>query len=312
VRGLGRFFKQVCQSARQGSQDDFLGSINIPISVGAICMQTWTKFLGVSFSQEIPSTGLEGWFKLEGRSHRSNVQGRIRLKLWLSTRDDHGQSEDDILVEMRKLERCYVVFMQQELATHEPTWGWSGDIQGSALTILHQMAVQADLSELQCAMARFVSVVTLNNRAPLDPKFIHRLMLEMDRFWIQVSMEPLGHELEQWLAKAMSRFVEISLSQMRRHRDIFPALHPPSLVRLEFLLRCLGLLGSMRAFRQVCPFSKGVRGEIVNYLRKGSVLWAQNQLRDAVRHENPLVHFTSTLLADLQTGLSYYHPIFDK
>lgn len=240
------------------------------------------------------------------------MQGRIRLKLWLSTRDDHGQSEDDVLVEIRKLERCYVVFMQHELATHEPTWSWSGDIQGSALTILHQMAVQADLSELHCAMARFIACVSLNNRTPLDPKFIHRIMLEMDRFWMQTNMDPLGHEMETWLAKAMTRFVEVSLNQMLRHRDVFPALHPPSLVRLEFLLRCLGVLGSMRAFRQVCPFNKGVRGEIVNYLRKGSVLWAQHQLRDSLRHENPLVQFTTTLLADLQTGLTYYHPLFDK
>lgn len=262
--------------------------------------------------KEIPSTGLEGWFKLEGRSHRSSVQGRIRLKLWLSTRDDHGQSEDDILVEIRKLERCHVVFMQHELQTHEPTWGWNGDIQGSAVTILHQMSVQADLSELQCAMARFVAAISLNNRIPLDPRFIHRLMLEMDRFWQQSAMEPLGHEMEQWLAKAMCRFIEVSLSQMLRHREVFPALHPPSLVRLEFLLRSLGVLGSMRAFRQVCPFSKGVRGEIVNYLRKGSIMWSQIQLRDSLRSENPLVQFTSTLLADLQTGLTYYHPLFDK
>jgi BAI1-associated protein 3 len=129
---------------------------------------------------------------------------------------------------------------------------------------------------------------------------------------MQTAMEPLGHELEQWLAKAMSRFVEVSLNQMLRHRDIFPALHPPSLVRLEFLLRCLGVLGSMRAFRQVCPFNKGVRGEIVNYLRKGSIAWSQVQLRESLRGENPLVQFTTNLLADLQTGLTYYHPLFDK
>lgn len=255
---------------------------------------------------------MEGWFKLEGRSHRSSVQGRIRLKLSLSTRNDHGRCEDDILIELRKLEELHVVFFQHELSTHEPSWVWNGDIQGSALTILHQMAVQADLSELQCAMARFVAALKLNHKKPLDPRFIHRLMIEMDRFWNQTAVEPLNHEVEQWLAKAMSRFVEVSLNQMRRHREIFPALHSPSLVRLEFILRCLGFLGSMKAFRQVCPFNKGVRGEIVNYLRKGSIMWAQNQLRESQRSENPLVHFASTLLAELQIGITYYHPLFDK
>jgi BAI1-associated protein 3 len=205
-----------------------------------------------------------------------------------------------------------MVFMVHELQTHEPSWTWSGDVAGPALTVLHQMAVQADLSELQCALAKFVASIKLNRRTALDPKYIHRLLIEVDRYWVQVNNEPLGHEAEQWLAEAMNGFVEKSLSQMRRHREIFPALHPPSLVRLEFLLRCLGLLGSMRAFRQVCPFSKGVRGEIVNSLRKGSVQWAQIQLRDSLRQQNPLVNFSTMLIADLQIGLTYYHSIFDK
>lgn len=52
--------------------------------------------------QDIPSTGLEGWFRLEARSQRSTVQGRIRLKLWLSTREDRGTSEEDNWAEVSK------------------------------------------------------------------------------------------------------------------------------------------------------------------------------------------------------------------
>lgn len=140
VRGLGRFFKQVCQSARQGSQDDFLGCVNIPIV-------------------DIPSTGMECWFKLEARSQRSTVQGRIRLKLWLSTRegqlgDGSSASDSDNSSEVRNIEQLQMVFMKHELVTKEPSWTWNGELPGPALTILHQMAVQADLAELHCAVAR--------------------------------------------------------------------------------------------------------------------------------------------------------------
>lgn len=231
--------------------------------------------------------------------------------MWLSTREDRGISEEENSAEVRKFEHLNMVFMSHELMTHEPTWTWTGDIPGPALTILHQMAVQGDLTDLQCALAKFVAATRINKRAPLDPKFIHRLLIDVDRQWAH-NTEPLNRDLEQWLAESMNGYVDKSLNQIRRHREIFPALHPPSLVRLEFLLRSLGLLGSMRAFRQVCPFSKGVRGEIVGFLRKGSLQWAQLQLREAQRSPNPVVHYTTTLVADLQLGLTYYHSLFDK
>ena len=112
-----------------------MGAVNIPIA-------------------DIPSTGLECWFKLEARSQRSSVQGRIRLKLWLSTRDDHGTSEEDNSVEISKVEKLQMVFMAHEISSHEPSWTWTGDLPGPALTILHQMIVQGDLTDLLSALAR--------------------------------------------------------------------------------------------------------------------------------------------------------------
>lgn len=166
---------------------------------------------------------------------------------------------------------------------------------------------------LEPSPLRLVAIIRINRKKPLDTKFIHRQLIEVDKLWINnYSNEPLTRELEQWLADALNGFVERSLCHMRRHREVFPAKHQPSLVRLEFLLRCLGLLGSMRAFRQVSPFSKGVRGEIVGALRKGSITWSQAQLREATRSPNPLVHYTTILVADLQLGQMCYHSLFDS
>lgn len=91
---------------------------------------------------------------MEARSQRSTVQGRIRLKLWLSTREDRGTSEEDNSAEVRKLEKLQNVFMRHELMNQDVSWSWNGDLTGPANTIIHQMAVQGDLSDLQCALSR--------------------------------------------------------------------------------------------------------------------------------------------------------------
>lgn len=230
--------------------------------------------------------------------------------MWLSAQDNIYSTEDDDTVKIQRYEQLQRVFMLHEVLKHEPTWTWPGELSGPALTIMNQMAMQDDISDLQTAVARFFAAAKLNESTPIDPKFIHRLLQQLDRFWVHSSSQ-LPHEIELQLAESMNEFVQKSLDQIRRHRDIFPSLHSPSLTRLEFLLRSLGFLGSMRAFRKVSPFSRGVRGEIVAHLRKGSVDWAQAQLREAQRTSNPIAHFITTLTADIQLGLTYYHSLFD-
>ncbi|GFU05091.1 BAI1-associated protein 3, partial [Nephila pilipes] len=135
LKGLGRYFKQIAQSARTSTGeniDDFLGCVNIRL-------------------EDIPSSGLDRWFCLEGRTERSSVQGQIRLKISLSTREDKDVAkEDDNWKEVVEHQELFWVFIQHELKQHfGPSYEWAGDLPQPALTILHQHAIQGDITELQ-------------------------------------------------------------------------------------------------------------------------------------------------------------------
>ncbi|CAB3259883.1 unnamed protein product [Arctia plantaginis] len=314
VRGLGRFFKQVCQSARQGSQDDFLGCVNIPL-------------------REIPSTGVEAWYKLEARSQRSSVQGRIRLRLWLSAREA-GRHDDDNWQQVRQHERLFGVLLAHEVETAgiaasnaegESSSLFEGELCGAAQTLLHQHAIQGDLSALQAAIARFAAACRLNGDAPLDPKYMYKLLTELERAWCACeaisgsgsgdSGSGASRDEERWLADCFCEFVERALHQLRLHRDLYPVLHQYSLNKLEYLLRCLNHLSQMKAFWRCCPFNKEIRqvSDIVSSLRKGTAEWYEAlcaQDTESERGED-LVNLITLVQIDLQQGLTYYHPLFE-
>ena len=68
-----------------------------------------------SLRQDIPSTGVDGWFDLEARSSRSSVEGQIHLRYDLSTREDRGYSEEDAWDEIREHQDLMGVFIEHEL-----------------------------------------------------------------------------------------------------------------------------------------------------------------------------------------------------
>ncbi|XP_046745944.1 BAI1-associated protein 3 isoform X1 [Diprion similis] len=296
VKGLGRFFKQIAQSARSGSQDDFLGCVNVPL-------------------QDIPSTGLDCWYKLEARTQRSNIQGRIRLKLWLSTREDRGTSEEDNWGELRQQERLYTIFLNHEMSKQGNEF--TGELPQTALTILHQHAVQGDVTELQQALIRWMAT----SRQPgVDPRTLHRLLQDLDSLW---PTDTLSRDEEQCLADSFNVFLEMALNQVRQHRVLFPPLHRPAIGRLDYLLRCLGLLSNMKAFWKCCPFNKEIRGEIITALRKGTHDWYEETMnqtmyydrepdQDADKVLQDFTNLVTTLLVDLQQGLHYYNSLFEN
>ncbi|XP_060811267.1 BAI1-associated protein 3 isoform X2 [Bombus pascuorum] len=296
VKGLGRFFKQIAQSARSGGQDDFLGCVNIPL-------------------QDIPSTGLDRWYKLEARTQRSTIQGRIRLKLWLSTREDRGTSEEDNWGELRQQERLYTVFLNHEM--NKQAEDFTGELPQTALTILHQHAVQGDVTELQQALVRWVAT---SRQSACDPRILHRLLQELDNVW---HTDTLSRDEEQCLAESFNEFLEVTLKKVRQHRVLFPPLHRPSISKLDYLLRCLGLLSNMKAFRACCPFNKEIRGEIITALRKGTLEWYEDTRQqtmcydkepdqDADKVLQDFTNLVTALLVDLEQGLTYYNSLFES
>ena len=69
----------------------------------------------MSLFQDIPSAGHQRWYQLEGRTAKSSVEGEIKLRLVLATREDRGIPEDDNWTDVRQHEDLMCLFIEHEV-----------------------------------------------------------------------------------------------------------------------------------------------------------------------------------------------------
>ena len=69
------------------------------------------------------------------------------------------------------------------LFLQENTVTWDGELSAAAQTILHQHAIQGDLTQLQQAMCRWMAVSRTHTSRPLDPRVLHRYLLALHDLW---------------------------------------------------------------------------------------------------------------------------------
>ncbi|XP_071326599.1 BAI1-associated protein 3 [Trachinotus anak] len=304
LRGMGRYFKQIAKSVRSngsassGSEenaDDFLGCINIPLN-------------------EIPVVGYDTWFKLEPRSSASKVQGECHLilKLFTSQRDT-TLSKKDSNVSIHKKLLSQIVEYEHAHVKREP-YNWNGQVCPPAWTVLTHHAVQTDLSPLQQAIIRWQCYSSHHRTQRVCYSLLLRLLRTIDAEWDPPSVRG---DLERQLSDSFRLYTEHCLCLMKNMRQVFPCTSAAAITRYELMLRGIGYMQNMRAFKTVCPLRNELHLDITTAIKKGSAEWYESLIARYKPEEGTLeeqlkklVQVVDAVCGDVQRGQNIYNKLF--
>uniref|UniRef100_A0A1A8ERF6 BAI1-associated protein 3 n=2 Tax=Nothobranchius korthausae TaxID=1143690 RepID=A0A1A8ERF6_9TELE len=304
LRGMGRYFKQIAKSVRangsasSGSEenaDDFLGCINIPLN-------------------EIPVPGYDTWFKLEPRSSASKVQGECHLvlKLFTSQRDT-TLSKRDTNVSIHKKLLSQIVENEHAQVKREP-YNWNGQVSPPAWTILTHHAVQTDLSPLQQAIVRWHCYSSHHRNQRVCYSLLLRLLRTIDAEWDPPAVRG---DLERQLSDSFRLYTEHCLCLMKNMRQVFPCTSAAAITRYELMLRGIGYMQNMRAFKTVCPLRNELHLDITTAVKKGTAEWYESLIAQYKPEEGTLeeqlkkmVQVIDAVCADVQRAQNVYNQLF--
>uniref|UniRef100_A0A3Q0T7K5 BAI1 associated protein 3 n=1 Tax=Amphilophus citrinellus TaxID=61819 RepID=A0A3Q0T7K5_AMPCI len=238
---MGRYFKQIAKSVRangsasSGSEenvDDFLGCINIPLN-------------------ELPVMGYDTWFKLEPRSSASKVQGECHLILNVQTVQRDSSYTGQSVIEMTVI---FHMYFQRE------PYNWNGQVSPPAWTVLTHHAVQTDLSPLQQAIIRWQCYSSHHRTQRVCYSLLLRLLRTIDAEWDPPTVR--GD-----LVDSFRLYTEHCLCLMKNMRQVFPCTSAAAITRYELMLRGIGYMQNMRAFKTVCPLRNDLHLDITTAIK---------------------------------------------
>ncbi|KAJ8399804.1 hypothetical protein AAFF_G00405340 [Aldrovandia affinis] len=306
LKGMGRYFKQIAKSVRakgdaasavEENVDDFLGCLNIPINT-------------------IPVDGCDKWFKLEPRSSASKVQGEchLNLKLFTTQRDTSLSKRDSHLAIHEKL-LSQILRYEHSQVKMEP-YNWEGKLSQPAVTVLSHHAVQADLSPLQQAIIWWRCFSSHHRSQRMCYSFLLGLLKTIEEEWNAPSVQG---ELEASLADSFTLHTDYCLSLLSNMHQVFPCSSPTAITRCEFMLRGIGHIHTMHAFKTVCPFRKELHLEIATVIKKTTVEWYEGMISQYKPDEGTLeeklrrlVLVVDAVCAEVQRGQNVYNKLFSS
>ncbi|XP_062846398.1 BAI1-associated protein 3 [Trichomycterus rosablanca] len=303
-RGMGRYFKQIAKSVRangataSGSEenaDDFLGCLNIPLS-------------------EVPVVGFDKWFKLEPRSSASKVQGECHLilRLFTSQRDTAlTKTVSNVIIHQKLLSQ--ILDYEHKNIQKEP-YNWNGQVCPATWTVLSHHAMQADLSPLQQAVIRWQCYSSHHRSQRMCYALILRLLRAVEAEW---EAGDVNKELEDLLAESFKQYCDYCLSLIKSVRHVFPCTNPTAITRCELMLRTIGQMQSMQAFKAVCHNRNELHLEIATVIKKGTVEWYEATISHFKPDEGTveeqlkrLVQVVDAVCVDVQRGQNVYNKLF--
>ncbi|XP_046862881.1 BAI1-associated protein 3-like isoform X2 [Xenia sp. Carnegie-2017] len=302
VAGVGRFLKQVVQSSKKcagGSMDDFLGFVEVPI-------------------KDIPSGGVDKWFPLQARSAKSKTSGDCHLVLRLVG----VQSDNGIRKESSKTSSSssvsYSVFLKSFVVydgdhAGDDVFG-SGEISRFAQWVLHQYAIQNNISHLQKAISEWEVYSWYHQTRSLKYSFLEKLLSSINNKWKSGELSSADEEM---FHQSLDSFVEFCLRLISNHRSLYPATNSMKLRRCANMLNCIKSIQSLPNY--CARRGNDIRDEILNTVKVSAEKWYTLQFawlepKDQTQASAilSLVSLSEVIVCDLLKAIKFYSKIFNE